>query len=141
MTCIRCQHDTARKFGTHGKRHIQRYRCRSCKATFSESVPKLGTHYITPETAAKALSMMLEGMSVRAISRLTGLHLQTILALMNTAAEKARTVFDSRVRNVRPKFVQLDELWVMLGCHGRNAGPDSPADWRRSVGLAGAGLR
>jgi len=75
------------------------------------------------------LSMMLEGMSARAISRLTGLHLQTILALMNTAAEKARVVFDVMVRNVRPKFVQLDELWVMLGCHGKNVRPSSPAEW------------
>jgi hypothetical protein len=41
---------------------------------------KLGTHYTDPDTAAKALSMMLEGMSVRAISRITGLHKDTILA-------------------------------------------------------------
>jgi hypothetical protein len=72
---------------------------------------------------------MLEGVSVRAISRLTGLYLQTILALMNTAAEKARAAHDSLVRNVRPRYVQLDELWVMLGCHGKNASPDSPAGW------------
>ena len=31
--------------------------------------------------------MMLEGMSVRAIERLTGMHSDTILSLMNTAAE------------------------------------------------------
>jgi len=32
VTCIRCKHDTAKKFGTYGKRHIQRYRCtRGCK--------------------------------------------------------------------------------------------------------------
>lgn len=33
--------------------------------------------------------MMLEGMSVRAISRLTGLHKGTILSLMDTAAQRA----------------------------------------------------
>src|ERR1035438_3143722 len=75
MTCKRCHHDTARKFGAYGKRHIQRYRCSDCKATFSEVAPKIGTHYTSPETASKALAMMLEGMSVRAISRLTGLHI------------------------------------------------------------------
>lgn len=73
--------------------------------------------------------MMLEGVSVRAISRLTGLHLQTILALMNTASQNAARKFDALVRNVRPKFVQLDELWVMLGCHGKNVTVDSPSNW------------
>ncbi len=31
MTCIRCKHNTAYKFGTYGKRKVQRYRCHSCK--------------------------------------------------------------------------------------------------------------
>ncbi len=72
---------------------------------------------------------MLEGVSVRAISRLTGLHLQTILDLMNTASENARRKFDALVHNIRPKFVQLDELWCMVGCHGKNVSVDSPAEW------------
>ena len=63
MTCKRCNH-TARKFGRYGKRNTQRYRCSTCKATFSEYEPKLGTHYTDPETASKALAMMLEDMSV-----------------------------------------------------------------------------
>ena len=54
--------------------------------------------------------MMLEGMSVRAISRLTGLHKGTILSLMNTAAERAARMLDSLVRNVRVSYVQADEI-------------------------------
>jgi transposase-like protein len=49
MTCKRCNHDTAKKFGTYGKRHIQRYRCTECKTTFSEPSPKLGLHYTSPD--------------------------------------------------------------------------------------------
>jgi hypothetical protein len=73
--------------------------------------------------------MMLEGMSVCAISRITGLHKNTILSLMVTASENAQRVFDSLVRNVCPKFVQLDELWCMVGCHGKNVQMDSPSGW------------
>jgi IS1 family transposase len=73
--------------------------------------------------------MMLEGVSVRAIGRLTGLHIQTILDLMHTASLNARRVFDTHVRNIRPRFVQLDELWCMVGAHGKNVTIDSPADW------------
>ncbi len=64
MTCTKCQHHTSKKFGYFGKRRIQRWRCNSCKSTFCEAAPKLGTHYTNPETAAKVLSLMLEGMSV-----------------------------------------------------------------------------
>ena len=129
MTCKRCHHDTVKRFGFYGKRKIQRYRCTSCSATFAADVPRLGEHYTDPELAVRALSMMLEGTSVRAISRLTGLHIETILSLMNTAAENARRVFDSHVRNVRPRFVQMDELWTYCGCHGKKVTADSPEGW------------
>src|ERR1035438_10111894 len=99
MTCKRCHH-VVKRFGTYGKRHLQRYRCTLCKITFSEPAPRLGTHYTDPETAANVLHLMLEGMSVRAIERITEMHRDTILALMNTAAAKARAVLDARVRNV-----------------------------------------
>src|ERR1035438_10537462 len=99
MTCKRCNH-TVRKSGHYGKRHIQRFRCTTCKITFSQYEPKLGTHYTDPETAAKVLTLMLEGMSVRAISRFTGMHKHTILSLMLTAAEKARQVLNAKVQNI-----------------------------------------
>src|SRR5207244_4458595 len=120
MTCKRCQHQTCKKFGTYGKRRVQRWRCNSCKATFTESVPKLGTHYIAPEIAANALALMLEGMSVRAISRITGLHKQTILSLMNTAAANASRVLDRYVRGIRARYVQSDEIWCFLGKKARH---------------------
>lgn len=128
MTCKRCNH-TACKFGKYGKRHIQRYRCTTCKLTFSEYEPKLGTHYTSPEVAAKALAMMLEGMSVRAISRLTGLHKQTVLALMTTAATKARALLDSKVRDVRPRYVQVDELWGFVHTRQPNLHEWDSAEW------------
>jgi transposase-like protein/IS1 family transposase len=114
MTCKRCNH-TALKFGCYGKRHIQRYRCSTCKATFSEYEPKLGTHYTDPEIAAKALAMMLEGMSVRAISRIVDMDKNTVLSLMLTAGQRAQALFDSRVRAIPAKIVQADEVWAF--CH------------------------
>lgn len=48
---------------------------------------------------------------------------------MNTAAENARRVFDSQVRSIHPKFVQLDELWCYVGCHGKRITVESPAGW------------
>ncbi|PYP83891.1 MAG: hypothetical protein DMG65_23570 [Candidatus Angelobacter sp. Gp1-AA117] len=128
MTCRKCNHDKVRKFGV--RNNVQRYRCNSCSSVFTlEQQPKISGHYTSLETAEKALSMMLEGMSIRAISRITGMHKGTILSLMVTAAEKAKRVFDKYVRNIRPRFVQMDELWAMVGCHGKRVTVDSPADW------------
>jgi IS1 family transposase/transposase-like protein len=128
MTCKRCNH-TARKFGRYGKRNIQRYRCTTCKLTFSDYEPKLGTHYTAPDVAAKALAMMLEGMSVRAISRLTGLHKGTILSLMGTAAERAATLLDSTLRNVRVRYVQADEIWTFVGKKDKRVRVDDPDEF------------
>jgi IS1 family transposase len=127
MTCRKCNHDKVKKFGC--RNGVQRYRCNSCSAVFTEQEPRVGSHYTRQDEAEKALVMMLEGMSVRAISRITGLHKNTILSLMVTASENAQRVFDKYVRNVKPKFVQLDELWCMVGAHGKNVTVDSPADW------------
>ena len=128
MTCKRCQH-TAKKFGTYGKRHIQRYRCTTCKVTFSEYEPKLGTHYTPPDVAAKALAMMMEGMSVRAISRLTELHIGTILGLMLTAGEKCKRLLNTTIRGLRPHLVQADELHSFVGCHENRLRAGAPKEW------------
>lgn len=128
MTCRKCNHSEFKKSGRN-RNQTQRYKCRNCSTTFSEERPALGAHYIPVDQIEKALLMMLEGMSVCAISRITGLHKGTVLSLMVTASNNAVKVFDSLVRNVRPKFIQLDELWAMVGCHGKNVTIESPADW------------
>jgi hypothetical protein len=78
-------------------------------------------HSTDPKLFAQAITLMLEGMSIRAISRFTGLHKQTILALMNTAALKAKALLDAKVQNINPRFVQLDEMWGFI--HTRAGGP------------------
>ena len=88
MTCIRCKHSEAKRFGFHGRNRIQRFRCPSCKATFSEPRQKpLGRHYISTEKATQIVTLLLEGMSVRAVSRVTGTHQGTILSLLLTVGK------------------------------------------------------
>src|SRR5437773_10801370 len=94
---------------------IQRFRCKSCGATFSEDRPKpLGNHYVDFDEAIQVLSLLLEGMSIRAASRVTGLHKRTIMSLLILAGEKAQAVLDIRVQRVRSRYVQMDELWSFV---------------------------
>ena len=127
MTCRTCNHQ-ARRFGFYGKRRIQRFRCYRCKLTFSEPPPKIGNHYTDPETAAKALSMMLEGMSVRAISRITDLDPHTILALMLTAAKRAERAM-SLIQNLRVQHLQCDEIWTFVAKKQRIVRDSDPAEY------------
>jgi transposase-like protein len=130
MTCKRCKHENVKKFGVYGKKRIQRYRCNECGATFSEDRPKpLGNRYVDFEKAVKVISLLVEGVSTRAASRLTGLHQGTILSLFVMAGEKSQALLDARVRRVRPKFVQLDELWTFVHTKEGHLKRDDSQEW------------
>jgi transposase-like protein/IS1 family transposase len=130
MTCLKCKHHEAKRFGFHGRNRIQRYRCPGCKATFSEPRKRhLGRHYISTEKAAQFVTLLLEGMSVRAVSRVAGTHQSTILSLLLTVGNKCRNLFDARVRNIRPRFVQADELWTFVHTKEAHLRDDGPKEW------------
>lgn len=130
MTCIKCQHGIAKRFGTYGKRRIQRYRCRSCKATFAEPRTKpLGTHYIELDKAAHVVSLLMEGVSIRATARLSGVNRNTILSLLLTVGRNCQRVFDKYGLNLRPRFVQADELFCFVHSKQAHLRPDSPREW------------
>jgi transposase-like protein/IS1 family transposase len=130
MTCIRCKHAETKRFGFYGRNKIQRFRCPACNSTFSESRKRpLGRHYIQTDKAAEIVTLLMEGMSVRAVSRVTGAHQGTILSLLLTVGNKCRSLFDSRVRGIRPRFVQADELWTFVHTKEKHLGSDDPGEW------------
>jgi transposase-like protein len=132
MTCVRCQHQTCKRFGYFGKRRVQRWRCTSCSATFADPAAPAyirPAHSTDPIRVAQAIALMLEGMSIRAISRFTGLHKQTILSLMNTAAQKAKALLDAKVQNINPRFVQLDEMWGFVHTRDPHLHDSDPDEW------------
>jgi transposase-like protein/IS1 family transposase len=130
MTCLKCKHSEAKRFGFYGRNKIQRYRCPACKSTFSQPHEKpLGRHYISIEKAAQIITLLLEGMSIRSASRTTGVHEGTILSLLLTVGNKSRSLFDSRIRNIRPRFVQADELWTFVHTKEAHLCGDVPTEW------------
>lgn len=130
MTCAICQHQNVKRFGVYGRKRVQRYRCNSCGATFSEDRPKpLRNHYIDFDKAVQVINLLVEGMSIRAASRLTGLHKRTILSLLVLAGNKCQALLDARVRNVHPRFVQMDELWTFVHTKEGHLSEDDPAEW------------
>lgn len=130
MTCRKCKHEKVKKFGVYGKKRIQRFRCNDCGATFSEDRAKpLGSHTVDFEEAVKVISLLMEGMSVRAASRVTGMHKGTILSLLLLAGRKCQDVTNACVHHVHPKYVQLDELWTFVHTKEGHLKSGNPSEW------------
>ena len=66
------------------------------------------------------LSHLVEGISVRSIERLTGVHRDTILRLQLEAGTKAQDILDSQLVNLKSNFVQIDEIWTYVSKKQKN---------------------
>jgi IS1 family transposase len=62
------------------------------------------------------VSAMVEGCSVRATSRLTGVAKGTILSLLAKVGEACTRYQDEVIRNISARRVQIDEIWSFVGC-------------------------
>jgi len=110
MVCHNCQTE-AKKHGK-SRQGIQRFRCRACSKTFIEPQTKpLDTMRLSVEKAINVLSLLVEGMSVRSIERVTGVHRDTILDLLVLVGSRCERLLESRIRNIAVKDVQADEIW------------------------------
>ena len=124
MVCCNCN-ILCKKFGKFGPKKIQRYRCKQCGKTFSEFQEKpLEEMRIPMEKALQALNLMVEGVGIRSISRITGLHIETVLALLKKAGERAARLMDSQIRNVSADQVQVDEIWGFCKCKQKHVTND-----------------
>jgi transposase-like protein/IS1 family transposase len=131
MTCTKCQHQTCKKFGYFGKRHIQRWRCQSCNSTFCEPHTKLTRNTLSsnPQLAERALHCLLEGCSIRSTERLTGLNRNTIMALLLLAGERSAALMNSRMRGLRPRYLEIDEIWTWVGKKQKRVREGDPAEF------------
>jgi IS1 family transposase len=69
---------------------------------------------------AQILGMMAEGVSLRAISRLTGASKNTLAKLVEDAGEAFSEYQDRVFRDLSCKRVQVDEIWSFIHCKAKN---------------------
>src|SRR5258708_7097956 len=62
------------------------------------------------------ISALVEGCSVRATSRLTGVAKGTILRLLASVGDACARYQDAAIRDVTARRVQVDEIWSFVGC-------------------------
>ena len=69
---------------------------------------------------AQILSMLVEGMSMRAVSRITDVAFNTITKLLSDAGEACADYHDEHVRGVRSARIQCDEIWSFVYAKAKN---------------------
>jgi transposase-like protein/IS1 family transposase len=114
MTCHNCQ-TACKRFGKH-RNGLQRFRCRQCKKTFTEDHEKpLDEMRLPIDRAVNILQLLLEGMSIRSVERVTNIHRDTILKLLVLAGERCEALMLAKCQNLPVKDVEVDEIWGYVG--------------------------
>ena len=66
------------------------------------------------------LSMLVEGSSMRSISRVADVSFNTVVKLLADAGAACDAYHDEAVRNVTAKRVQCDEIWSFCYAKAKN---------------------
>ncbi len=77
---------------------------------------------LSRDARAQILGMMVEGVSIRAISRMTGASKNTVVKLLEDAGEAFSGYQDRTLRNLTCKRVQVDEIWAFVYAKAKNVG-------------------
>ena len=121
MIAPACRHEETKRHGRdrHGD---QRFRCKLCGQTWTESRPKLlGDMRIPLDRAVFCLRLLLEGNSIRSVERLTDTHRDTIMRLVVLVGERCQTFMEKTIHKMPVEDVQVDEIWGFVGCKKKTA--------------------
>jgi IS1 family transposase len=78
---------------------------------------------------AQILAMLCEGASMRSVSRLADVSINTVSKLIVDAGRFCAGFHDAKVRDVKAKRVQVDEIWSFTGAKQKNvAAMKAPVD-------------
>jgi IS1 family transposase len=77
---------------------------------------------LSPEKRTQILAMLCEGSSMRSISRVADVSINTVTKLLVDAGEACAAFHDERVRGVKARRVQVDEIWSFTAAKQKNVG-------------------
>src|SRR3954468_7892372 len=79
-----------------------------------------GMNKLPLETRVQILSMLCEGSSMRSISRVCDVSINTVSKLLIDAGKACGTFHDETVRGVKSCRVQVDEIWSFTAAKQKN---------------------
>jgi IS1 family transposase len=75
---------------------------------------------LSTEKRAQVLSMLVEGNSVRATSRMAGVAINTVQKLLLDVGEACTAYHDEHLRDLPCKVIEADEIWSFVGSKAKN---------------------
>src|SRR5271170_5649037 len=72
------------------------------------------------KTRARVIGCLIEGCSVRATVRMTGVSKTTVSKLLADLGTACAAYHDRYVRNLRVRRLQADEIWQFVGAKAKN---------------------
>ena len=104
--CSQCNGAT-KKYGKD-KLGNQRFYCVTCQRAF---IPAKKEIRIPKDKAILCLKLLVEGNSIRSTERITDIHRDTILRLLNIVGERCEKVMDERIKGIPIERIEADEIW------------------------------
>ncbi len=107
MNCPNCK--TIAKKNGKDRSGGQKFRCSSCGSVFTAK-PKLEGKRVPANKIEMVINLLVEGTSIRSTERLTGVHRDTILRLLETVGKRCLLLQETLVKGVQVANIEADEI-------------------------------
>lgn len=84
---------------------------------------------LSQEKTLAVISGLVEGNSIRSISRMTDVDRNTINSLLLRTGERCAALLDERMRQLPCRRLQCDEIWTYVAKKERHVRDDDPAEF------------
>jgi len=109
------------------KKGVQRYQCKTCQHTFTQTTGTLFFRKRTPEhEILETLALLAEGSRISSLSRAKGFKEDTILAWLREAGQHAERLEEELMADFQVKRGQLDALWSYVRNKGEKKAIPKP---------------
>lgn len=128
LSAFFCQNERCAEYGKKGLDNIYQHgwtnraktirnlRCRTCQCEFSERKGTAWYQSRLPREKALAIARHLsEGDGIRKTHRLVGATQETVIRLNRLLGEHGKALHEEKVRGVRVREAQGDEMWSFVG--------------------------
>lgn len=122
---VSCPNDKCKCFNKIGLRNIirhgkqangtQRYKCTECGRSFARTINTPFFHkHLKKEEIIRICKLLAEKTGFRAITRVTGHHLDTIRSIASAIAKHCKKFNDYFIQELKLTPIEVDEMWSFV---------------------------
>src|SRR4051812_38000152 len=90
--------------------------------------PLIAMNQLTPEKRATVINCLVEGNSIRATVRMSGVSKNTVTKLLADVGRACSVYQDRAFRNLSCKRIECDEVWSFVGAKEKNTTEETKAN-------------